>query len=178
MPVPPITPLVIGNHGAWRYVRKSSAQGSCGVSGYPCFHPGVDLYGRAGTPVVSPEAGVVVIAADGSAPPFVGYGPWVILIRGQSGRYHLLSHLDPGGSHLAPIGKAVAEGELVGKTSDANHTHWEVRMRPTPGAGRTNLANNLDPIGWMKGVGSIVLIAVLGGGAYWIWRTYQARKRR
>lgn len=175
MAVSPITPLVVGSNGAFRALRSSSAQGSCGVHGYPCLHPGVDVAARQGTTVVAPESGVVVIAADGTAPPFVGYGPWLVLLRGDSGKFHLLAHLDPSTAAQAPAGLRVAEGAAIGTVSAARHTHWEVRVRPTPPAGKTNLDNNLDPIGWMKGVGSIVVLAVIAGGAYWIWREMKRR---
>jgi murein DD-endopeptidase MepM/ murein hydrolase activator NlpD len=173
--ISPITPLVVGNNGAFRAVRSSSAQGSCGVHGYPCLHPGVDVNAPAGTPVKAPEAGVVVAAADGAAAPFRGYGPWLVMILGASGKYHLLAHLDPASSAMAPVGSRVTEGQVVGRVSSARHTHWEVRVRPTPPTGQTNLDNNLDPISWMKGVGSVVLLAVLAGGAYWIWREMKRR---
>ncbi len=179
MPSPPIIPLVIGNNGAWMFVRSSSAQGSCGVNGYPCRHPGVDVAGRAGTPVRAPEGGMVYFIADGASAPFVGYGPWLVMIRGDSGKFHLLAHLDPAKASLARMGARVEEGQIVGVTSSANHTHWEVRKLPKPAAGQTNFDNNEDPIGWMRGgtAASIVLLAALAGGGLWIWREHRKGRR-
>ena len=43
-------------HGAYGFVRKTKADGGCGVKGvYPCTHKGVDLGGKAGTAVYAPE---------------------------------------------------------------------------------------------------------------------------
>lgn len=178
MPTLPILPFAIGNNGGFRAVRSSRAQGSCGVHGYPCYHPGVDVVGRAGTAVRAPENGTVFVVADGSAPPFVGYGPYLVMIRGDSGVFHLLSHLSPANASMAKMGARVAEGQVIGTTSAANHTHWEVRKQPVPGSGRTNLDNNLDPMAWASERGtSIVLIAMLAGGSLWIWNRYRKGSR-
>src|SRR5215470_7772971 len=131
-PQPPIWPLIIGSHGGWLEVRSSPADGACGVSGYPCRHPGVDVAGTAGTPVVAPESGTVVVAGDGASAPYVGYGPWFAVIQGDSGKFHLLGHLEPAAAGMAPVGQAVAAGQVVGTTSAANHTHWEVRAKAAP----------------------------------------------
>lgn len=171
----PIFPLVIGNNGAYKALRASSAQGSCGVHGYPCLHPGVDVVGRAGTPVMAPEAGVIAVVADGNSPPWSGYGPWLVLIKGDSGKYHLLAHLEPATAALGPYGMRVTEGQVIGKTSSANHTHWEVRTKPTPGAGKTNLDNNTDPIAWMRGL-SVWLVAVMAAGGYFMYRLWGKKR--
>lgn len=173
--IAPIIPLVIGNNGAYAAVRSSSAQGSCGVHGYPCKHPGVDVVGGYLDPVRAPEAGVVVVATDGASAPFVGYGPWLILIRGASGKYHLLAHLDPSRAALAMPGMPVREGQIIGAISAARHTHWEVRTLPTPGAGKTNFDNNVDPIAWMKSGGEIAFLVVAAGGIL-LWQLWRRRR--
>jgi murein DD-endopeptidase MepM/ murein hydrolase activator NlpD len=162
-PQPPIYPLIVTS--AWNKVRSSPADGSCGVSGYPCRHPGVDVAGRAGTPVVAPEDGTVELVADGQSPPFTGYGPWLVILRGlASGKYHLLAHLAPATAHMAPQGAKVRAGQQVGTTSPANHTHWEIRTRPVPdfARGETNFTNNSDPVAWLStaalGLGSVLLV--------------------
>lgn len=169
-PQPPIYPLQIGAHGGWREVRSSPADGACGVHGYPCMHPGVDVAGPAGTPVVAPESGAVVGVGDGASAPFVGYGPWFVIIQGESGKFHFLGHLDPLGQSMAPVGQPVTAGQQIGITSSANHTHWEVRDKPFPGAGEDNFTNNTDPLGWlsMAGVGLGTLL-VVGGSAALLW---------
>lgn len=174
-PQSPIWPLIVGNNGAYLAVRSSPAQGACGVGSYPCKHPGVDVNGRAGTPVKAPETGVIVAAADGSAAPWRGYGPWLVVIRGDaSGKFHLLAHLDPNARAMAPIGLRVSAGTVIGKVSSANHTHWELRKQLTPGSGGTNFTNNLDPIAWLRASGMGIGQVLLGGGAafllYLIWR--------
>lgn len=120
------------------YTRTGPGEGSCAGRGYPCVHGGLDLAGEAGTPVRAPEDGVSVWWGDGSARPGTGYGPGWRILRGRSGTYHMLAHLDlPDlrrrmGSH--PMheytdGVRVREGDVVGVTSAANHVHWETRPR-------------------------------------------------
>ena len=115
------------------------------------------------------------LVADGSAPPFVGYGPYLVIIRGDSGVFHLLAHLDPSGAGAAPMGSRVTEGQVIGRTSSANHTHWEVRRSPVPPSGKTNLDNNLDPIAWMNG-GSILFLAAVAAGGFVLWKLYTGRR--
>lgn len=150
-PQPPIYPLEVGDHGAWLEVRASPADGACGVHGYPCKHPGVDVAGGAGTPVNAPESGTIVMIGDGNSAPFVGYGPWYIVIQGESGVFHLLGHLEPASSSMGPMGGVVSAGDQVGTTSSANHTHWEVRSKVSPdfSSGEDNFTNNSDPIAWL-----------------------------
>lgn len=166
-PQPPIYPLQVGAHGAWRQVRSSPADGACGVSGYPCEHPGVDVAGAAGTPVVAPESGRVVLVGDGNSAPFVGYGPWFAVIHGQSGKYHFLAHLDPMTAGLGPMGTPVVAGQQVGTTSSANHTHWEVRTKMVPdfASGETNITNNSDPIAWLTTAALGLGAVLIAGGA-------------
>jgi len=149
----------------------------CGVSAYPCKHPGVDVNGPHGTLVRAPEDGVIITAADGSAAPWRGYGPWLVVLRSDaSGKYHLLAHLDRSSIAMAPIGMPVRAGTPIGKISNYNHTHWELRAQLTPPAGGSNLTNNLDPIAWLsgrQGFGGLVPLLLLGGAAtlsYLIWR--------
>lgn len=164
-PQPPISPLVIGAHGGWRELRQSPQDGACGVTGYPCEHPGVDVAGAQGTTVVAPEDGTVVMVADGNSAPFVGYGPWLAIVRGVSGKFHLLGHLDPAAAALAPMGAQVVAGQPIGVTSSANHTHWEVRSKMIPdfAAGESNFSNNTDPLGWLGaaalGIGAVLIVA-------------------
>lgn len=170
----PIYPLTVGNNGGYKAVRSSAAQGSCGTHGYPCQHPGVDVNGRQGTRVVAPESGVIVATANGANSPWGGYGPWLVVIQGASGKFHLLAHLDPATSSLGPVGKRVVAGDVVGTTSSANHTHWEVRKKLTPAfsAGETNFDNNEDPITWLKlsSLGGWIVLGAAGLLALVIWR--------
>lgn len=169
-PQPPIWPLRVGDHGAWLETRSSPADGACGVSGYPCKHPGVDVAGAQGTPVVSPEDGLVVAAGDGNSAPYVGYGPWFVIVQGlASGKFHLLGHLDPLNAYSAMPGISVSAGQAIGTTSSANHTHWEVRAKAVPdyASGETNFTNNSDPLAWLSASqgGSMGGLLLLGGAA-------------
>lgn len=173
-PQSPIYPLLVGDHGGWLEVRATPADGSCGVSGYPCRHPGLDVAGAAGTSVVAPESGSVVAAGSGASAPFVGYGPWLVIIQGDdSGKFHLLAHLDPVTASMAPVGTRVAAGDQVGITSSANHTHWEVRDEAVPdfAAGEDNFTNNQDPLAWLSGasMGIFGTALLLGGAALFLW---------
>lgn len=174
----PVTPLIVGNNGSFRAKRATPAQGSCGTHGYPCEHPGVDANGSPGQPVKAPEGGVVVTIADGNSSPFVGYGPWVVIIRGDtSGRYQFFAHLDPATAGMATLGQRVEAGQQIGTISSANHTHWELRKKPVPNfaAGETNFTNNEDPVAWLHSqqggaLGQLVLIGAAAVGVAVWWR--------
>lgn len=177
-PQPPIYPLIVGAHGGYREVRSSPSDGSCGVHAYPCQHPGVDVQGMAGTQVVAPESGQVVMTGDGNSAPFVGYGPWFVVIAGRdSGKYHLLAHMDPLTSSMATQGQVVESGDVVGMTSSANHTHWEVRDKIVPdfAAGETNLDNNTDPVIWLRGGWSLGTLLIAGSAGLLLWLLYRRR---
>jgi hypothetical protein len=138
-------PIRVTPHGKYGYVRKGLSEGTCGVKSYHCTHNAIDLAGSRGTEVYAPEDCSIDSVATGSLPPFRGYGPGVILMRGKvTGVYHLLAHLEPDtivspmvdGSIwdfvTTPLYKSddqrrqVKEGEIVGRIAK-NHTHWETR---------------------------------------------------
>ena len=115
-------------------------------------HLGLDLGGKRGTAVYAPEDGEVV-ARWTSAPinradyradarPWNGYGPAGVMIRGASGRYHVLAHLLA--SDLAELGP-VSMGARVGSMSGLRHVHWEVRTKPHQGRGETHRDIVIDP---------------------------------
>lgn len=86
-------------HGAFDYERRSEADGSCGTSDYPCKHPGVDLAGNPGDAVYAPEDGTLVAVAavepgEDLPRPWRGYGPGIVVMKGKSGRWHVLAHLE------------------------------------------------------------------------------------
>lgn len=142
-------------YGRWR-----QAQG--------VWHWGVDLAGRAGAPVVAPEAMTVVDVQAGdpdaeanttleaSSPltairnPWQGYGPGIVLGLGASGLYHLLAHV----AHpTVGIGDTVDEGAPVGELAShvgasQPHVHWELRRHAidTPD---TRGADTVDPLAWV-----------------------------
>jgi murein DD-endopeptidase MepM/ murein hydrolase activator NlpD len=130
--------------GCYGCVRRSPADGGCGVRGYPCTHYGLDLF-AASPQVFAPENGVIVATADGANPPFTGYGPGVVLMRGVSGFFHLLSHLDFRSITVAP-GQFVLEGQRLGNfNAEFGHVHYEVR-REKSGPSATN---TVDPSQWL-----------------------------
>lgn len=160
-PQPPIYPPKISS--GWHKVRSSPADGSCGTRPYPCVHPGIDLHGAAGTPVVAPEAGKVVAVGAGNAPPYTGYGPWFAILQGASGKFHMLAHLAPVSAPMAPLGRVVGAGDQLGTTSTANHVHWEVRARMVPGPGEDNFSNNQDPMAWLSAQDGVGTLIAMGG---------------
>jgi murein DD-endopeptidase MepM/ murein hydrolase activator NlpD len=125
-----------------------------------------------GTPVVAPENGTIVMAGNGNLSPYVGYGPWFVIVQGdQSGRYHLLAHLDQISAAMAPLGAQVTAGAQIGTTSSANHTHWEVRDKMVPdfASGETNIDNNIDPIAWLASGKALMPMLLAGGAALLIY---------
>lgn len=176
MAIIPIMPIRVGRTGWYKSERKTPSDGACGVHPHPCLHPGVDLGGAQGTKVRAPEAGTIVKATPGTAP-FGGYGPWVVMLLGKSGIYHLLAHLDTATANLGAQGMQVVEGQVIGTTSSANHTHWETRRKMVPNfaAGETNYDNNIDPTVWYRdqqafSEGAIGPILLLTAGAFLLWQ--------
>ena len=179
-PQPPILPLSVAHTGGFKAARLSPADGSCATHPYPCYHPGIDAGGAQGTPVHAPEDGTIVLVSDGSSPPWEGYGPYLALIKGKSGWYHLLAHLQPGSMSLG-VGSAVTAGQAIATTSSANHTHWEVRRKVTPNyaANETNLDNNIDPLEWLaQARGGITNLLIIGGAAIALAYYLRSRKGR
>jgi murein DD-endopeptidase MepM/ murein hydrolase activator NlpD len=130
--------------GCYRCVRASPSDGSCGIGSYPCMHPGCDLFAKDST-VFAPDNGVVVAVASGSSAPWVGYGPAIIEILGDSGKYLLMAHLDQSSINVA-VGQRVTEGQPIARFDAATgHTHFEVRTKAT-GPWETNTS---DPAIWV-----------------------------
>lgn len=104
----------------------------------------------------------MVIAVSGDTPPFSGYGPGIVLLKGRSGFYHLLAHLELGSIKVMP-GMPLAEGAPIGRFDAAHaHCHYEVRRKPT---GPSDV-NTVDPVAWLKSAGGssgVSVLLVLGG---------------
>lgn len=169
----PVDRVRVTPHGAFNFERSGSRW--CAGGGV-CYHRGVDLGGRQGDPVVAPEGGDVVVSRvvklkPDTDKPFSGFGPGVVLLRGDSGRWHLLGHvrrhaviLEPdvdardAGAHieraiLSAPGVRVEEGEQLAEIAGLDqaadgrwwgHVHWEVRPGPLAGRSLT-----LDPADWL-----------------------------
>lgn len=104
-------------------------------------HPGLDIDGSTGEPVVAVAAGRVAVA--GPAPPgYVGYGTVVIIDHGDgvTGIYAHLAHA------IVKAGQVVTAGQRVGSIGTTgsvtgSHVHFEVRRHgvavdPRPWLGR------------------------------------------
>ena len=144
MPRLPTGPYKTGRTGCFGCVRKTSADGGCGVHGYPCVHRGLDMFAES-PDIFAPEIGLVVAVSDGKSAPFVGFGPGVILIKGISGYYHLLSHLNPRTITVRPNYPVLEGMKLAQFDPEHGHTHYEVRKRAT-GPSETN---NVNPLWWL-----------------------------
>lgn len=116
------------------------------------LHAGVDLAAPGNTPVLAPEAGVIEERAPGTRPPWTGYGPWVLLLRGDSGRWHLLAHVSEPLASMQP-GRRVELGEPVAVVApELAHLHWEVRTQPRRTWRTETVEISLDPVAWLEGV--------------------------
>lgn len=156
----PTAPFTTRRTGAYGSRRLTSADGSCGVKGYPCVHWGVDTFTDGLRDVWAPEDGRVYAVADGSSPPFVGYGPGVVLLQGKSGFFHLLSHLERG-SVRVQRGQDLREGELIGRFDSAHgHMHYEVRREPTG----PSEVNTVNPEEWLRSQGGGIVKVLLVAG--------------
>ncbi|MFN3436798.1 MAG: M23 family metallopeptidase [Acidovorax sp.] len=99
--------------------------GSSGV------HKGIDIFGKAGTAVLSTTDGIVLFAGE------LAKGGKVVLVLGPRWRLHYFAHLDAIDTHaLAPvasggrIGTLGASGNAQGKPP---HLHYSiVRLLPAP----------------------------------------------
>src|SRR5262245_40726283 len=165
----PTSKFVMAGTRCYGCVRRTPADGGCGISSYPCTHYGMDLVPADGdSRVWSPEPGTIVDVAYDTAP-YVGYGPSSMNMLGASGRYHLLAHLDPSTITVKP-GQRIPEGFLLARFDAAHaHTHFEVRReRIGPSA-----TNTINPESWMSGqgiFGALGAIAIFGGVA---WLAYK-----
>ena len=104
-------------------------------------HPGVDLDGNTGDPVVAAAAGRVVVA--GSAPAgFHGYGLLVVLDHGGDVQ-SMYAHLSAVAVHAGDVVAAGQRIGSVGATGEAtgSHLHFEVHV-----GGRL-----VDPLRWLAG---------------------------
>lgn len=125
-------------------------------------HLGVDLGGPAGTLVKAPEGGVIdSVWKNDTTKPFTGYGPAGVLIKGDSGIWHLLGHLDPDAWSTSPWpdetgpafkiftpypGDRIERGQVVGKMSNLRHTHYETRTKRMWKAPETHEDIVIDPV--------------------------------
>lgn len=103
----------------------SEPWGSSGV------HKGIDIFGKAGTPVVSTTHGIVLFAGE------VAKGGKVVLILGPRWRVHYFAHLDSiRTSPFLPVSSGRQIGTL-GTSGNAQgkppHLHYSiVRLLPAP----------------------------------------------
>lgn len=139
---------------AWGAVRSPTEREPTGH-----VHAGVDVGGAPGTPVMAPEAGTVeAVGSLPMRPPWTGYAP-AVLLRGASGRWHLLAHLSgsaTGGAASSPavtLGQVVRLGDVLGYIGHERHTHWEVRTRARARthAGEPTWTITIDPARWLAG---------------------------
>lgn len=155
----------------------------------PVTHWAMDLRGTPRvTPVYAPEDGVVLDVATGQSSPWTGYDPGLVFIRGVSGVYHVLGHLDYATLRVQR-GQTVKQGTPVG-VMGINHTHWEVRRKPQPDWGlfpsrwQAHGANNMNPMEWLAAVnaprlsgsvGIVALTSIVVAVGTWFGRALSSR---
>jgi murein DD-endopeptidase MepM/ murein hydrolase activator NlpD len=105
-------------------------------------HQGQDVLAAEGTPLVSPQAGAVVVRAYQAS----AAGNYLV-VRADSGRDFVFMHLLTGSQLVAPGDRVVAGQPIaqVGQTGDADgpHLHFEI----WPGGWRTTAASQpIDPL--------------------------------
>ncbi|MBL8003421.1 MAG: M23 family metallopeptidase [Flavobacteriales bacterium] len=106
-------------------------------------HKGVDIFARAGTPVVSADHGLVLFAGEN------GRGGNVVLALGPGWRLHYYAHLR---EIIAAPGDLLAPGEAVGTVGSTGnaagkpaHLHYTIgTMLPRPWLARSG------PHGWRR----------------------------
>lgn len=165
MPRWPTGPFELHRTGCYGCVRTTSADGACGIAGYPCKHYGDDLFAKT-RDVVAPETGTVVAVGNGSSAPWVGYGPGVVVIKGDgTGKFLLMGHLTYSSIEVS-VGQHVIEGQHIALFDPGiGHTHFEVRHNLTgPSA-----TNTLDPADWVNGRWkTVVALVALGFAGWWL----------
>jgi murein DD-endopeptidase MepM/ murein hydrolase activator NlpD len=93
------------------------------------------------------------------------YGPWLMVLKGDSGVYHLLAHLSAlPAERFVKVGDQVVPGQPLGKYSTVlkyKHLHWEVRPglswqgQNVPGTNEKLTSANkwrwtYDPVRWLR----------------------------
>jgi murein DD-endopeptidase MepM/ murein hydrolase activator NlpD len=87
-------------------------------------HQGADFQAKAGTPVVAPNAGVIVLASE------MYYSGTTVVVDHGEGLFSLMAHL----SRVAvAVGATVAKGDRLGDAGATGrvtgpHLHWAVRL--------------------------------------------------
>lgn len=172
----PVAGCRVTPHGAFGYYRPDQVeQGVAGVR-----HWAWDLGIETSSVVSAPEAGVVDVARAADVSPWRGYGPNVVLIKGRSGVWHLLAHVD---AIKVAVGDQVEEGQELARISQhapgGPHTHWEVRRERVPRYSDfdrvqdAHHANNIDPAVWLAGASSrssVALAAAIAAAALFALR--------
>ncbi len=112
--------------------------------------PAVLLAAGRGAPVLAPEGGTVTERwTDNVSAPWAGWGPGGVVLRGDSGVWHVLGHMSP--LRLAPLGR-IEEGASVGTAAGAPAASpdvvWQVRTARTAPWDGTLWDIAVDPGDW------------------------------
>lgn len=165
-------------HGGYHFWRPDQVDPKSGQRGV--MHWAWDLSGSADrTPVYAPEDGVVVETATGESSPWTGFQPGLVLIKGVSGVFHVLGHMDYP-TIAVRAGQQVRMGQPVG-VMGISHVHWEIRKARTPNWGayptywQAHGPNSVNPAEWLAAVnaqaspagialGLLAFSAIVGAG--------------
>ncbi len=91
-------------------------------------HKGLDIAAPAGTPIISPVRGEIVVAKWGNA-----YGNYIDVKDADTGQIHRFAHMP---SLDVKVGQKVGRGDQIGKVGNTGrstgaHIHWELRTSST-----------------------------------------------
>ena len=107
-------------------------------------HKGIDIFGNKGTPIISPQRGIIFFKGE------LGRGGKVILLLGPLFRFHYFAHLDSINENITFF---VAKGDILGfmgNSGNANntptHLHYSIAT-PIP---YFNKYSKTEPHGWKK----------------------------
>jgi murein DD-endopeptidase MepM/ murein hydrolase activator NlpD len=111
------------------------------TQGFKSYHPGVDIAGSQGDPIVAADGGEVITVGwvDNT-----GYG-YRVVIKHPNGYVTLYGHMIQGSSPLK-VGDKVSQGQFIGKRGNTGrstgpHLHFEIRK---PGS------SNQNPLSFLK----------------------------
>jgi hypothetical protein len=105
-----------------------------GSSYHPHFHAALDVAAGNGTPILAPEAGIVMDARWGSPGTWANGGGWYFRVAVNEGCMYLGAHCSKlrvsEGQHVTK-GQHIADVGMTG-TATGNHLHFWARLGPRP----------------------------------------------
>lgn len=125
-------------------------------------HAAIDITAQLGDPVYAPESGRVYKVVgpeltEKRGTYYNGYGPKVVVLKGDSGVWHWLCHLGTASVHSNEDVKVGEQIGTIGKRGRSKpHVHWETRRRLHAKYSRVKPTEypwhiTIDPLSWLHG---------------------------